>query len=131
MASYHIQGKVMIWYQDAMEIGIFNNWVSFCRGLQVQFGPIANDDYMEVLTRLKQTSTVASYKVQLEALFNRLWDPSEQHKLSYFLIGLRDKIWLPIWMLNSIILNAASGLATIQEEYLTSTKSHKGQRRFT
>lgn len=35
MASYHLQGKVMIWYQDALDSGVFNSWDNFYWALQV------------------------------------------------------------------------------------------------
>jgi hypothetical protein len=61
---------------------------------------MAYGDPMEMLTRLRQTTTVAAYKAQFEGLSNRLRGLSEQHKLSFFLSGLKDEIRLPIRMLN-------------------------------
>lgn len=81
MASYQPEGVAMVWYQDTVESRIFNNWESFCRALQVRFGPTAHDNPMEALTRLKQTSTVANYKAQFEALSNRLRGLSKHHKI--------------------------------------------------
>lgn len=77
---------------------------------------------MEALTRLKQTSTVATYKAQFEGLSNRLKGLSEKHKLNCFLSDLKDEIRLPIRMLNPISLNIAFGLEKIQEEYVWSTR---------
>jgi len=77
---------------------------------------------MDALTRLRQTSNVISYKGQFEALFNRIRDLSKNHKLSYFLSGLRDEIRLLIKMLNPKTLNEAFGLAKIQEKYVISSK---------
>lgn len=73
---------------------------------------------METLTRLRQVGSVAVYKAQFEALSNRIKELSEKHKLSCFLSGLKDEIRLPVRMLNPQNLNAAFGLAKIQEEYL-------------
>lgn len=77
MASYHLQGEAMVWYQDVMNSGIFTNWDSFCRALQVRFGLMTYYDPMEALTCLKQTSTVAAYETQFESLSNRLSRLSE------------------------------------------------------
>ena len=77
---------------------------------------------MEALTRLKQTSTVAVYKAEFEALSNRIKGLSSTHKMSCFLSGLREEIRLPVRMLNPLSLNAAFGLAKIQEEYWSSCK---------
>jgi hypothetical protein len=54
------------------------------RALQVRFGFTAYNDPMESLTRLRQTSTVAAYKAQFEALSNRLRGLYEKHKLNCF-----------------------------------------------
>lgn len=64
--------------------------------LQIRFCPITYDDPMEVLTRLKQTSYVATYEAQFEGLSNRLKGLSERHKFSFFLSGLKDEIRLPV-----------------------------------
>lgn len=77
---------------------------------------------MEDLTRLKQTSFVATYKAQFEALPNSLKGISARHKLSCFLSGLRDEIRLLVRMLSSINLVIAFGLDKIQEEYILSSR---------
>jgi hypothetical protein len=121
MASFHMEGDALIWFQDAEAAGLFPSWEAFIKALLTRFGP-AYDDPMEALTRLRQTSTVAVYKAQFEALSNRLRGISEQNKLSCFLSGLKDEIRLPLRMLNPLELSAAFGLAKLQEEYLLSTK---------
>ncbi|XP_075666089.1 uncharacterized protein LOC142635932 [Castanea sativa] len=88
--------------------------------MQVRFGTNAYDDPMEMLTRLRQTASVTTYKTQFEILSNRIKGFSPAHKLSCFLSGLKDEIRLPVRMLNPQSLNAAFGLAKIQEEYLIS-----------
>lgn len=70
---------------------------------------------MEALIRHKKISIVTAYKAELESLSNRLRSLSEKYKLSYFLSGLRDEISLQVRMLNPVNLNAAFGLAKIQE----------------
>ena len=90
--------------------------------LQTRFGFTAYDDPMEALTRLKQTTTVISYKSNFEILSNRVLGLFESHKLSCFLSGLRDEIQLPIRMLMPKSINEAFGLAKIQEEYLVSSR---------
>ncbi|KAF5463495.1 hypothetical protein F2P56_019406, partial [Juglans regia] len=126
MASYHMNGDALIWYQDAAETAQFNNWDTFSSALLLRFGLTAYDDPMEALTRLKQVSTVVIYKAQFEALSNRLRGLTESHKLSCFLSGLRDEIRLPVRMFKPLSLNVAFGLAKIQEEYLSSSK-HSGK----
>ena len=127
MASYHMDGEALIWFQDAEEAGLFTSWEAFVKVLQIRFGNIAYDDPMEALTRLRQNGSVTVYKGQFESLSNQITGLSEKNKLSCFLSGLKDEVRLPIRMFNPVNLNAAFGLAKIQEEYLlTRKKSLKG-----
>ena len=122
MASYHLDGEALIWFQDAEQAGGFASWEVFIRALQTCFGTTVYDDPMKALTRLKQTTIVVSYKGKFEILSNRIKGLSEFHKSSCFLSGLKDKIRLPVRMLVPKSLNDAFGLAKIQEEYLMSSK---------
>ncbi|KAF5475612.1 hypothetical protein F2P56_007404, partial [Juglans regia] len=122
MASYHMEGEALTWYQDAIDTGQFTDWPTFTEALQLRFGSTAYDDPMESLTRLKQHSTVAVYKAQFESLSNRLKGLSDNHKLSCFLSGLKDDIRLPLRLLKPANLNIAFSLAKIQEEFWVSTR---------
>ena len=53
MASYHLDGEALIWFQNALRIGGFASWEVFVKALQTCFGVIAYDDPMEAFTRLK------------------------------------------------------------------------------
>jgi len=119
MASFHMEGEALIWFQDAEESGQFPTWDAFVHALLTRFGP-AYDDPMEELMRLRQTSSVAEYTTQFEALSNRLRGVSDRNRLSCFLSGLKDDIRLPVRMLHPTSLIAAFGLAKLQEEYLQS-----------
>lgn len=77
---------------------------------------------MEALTKLKQSATVAANKSQFEMLSNRIRNLFESHKLSCFMSGLKDEVRLAMRMQNPRSLNAAFGLAKIQEEYLQSCR---------
>ena len=82
--------------------------------MQTPFGTSAYDDPMKALTRLKQTTTVVSYKGNFKILSNRIKGLSESHKLSCFLSGRKDEIRLPVKMSVPKSLNDAFGLAKIQ-----------------
>ena len=62
LASFHLEGEALIWFQEGEEIGVFHDWDSLIQALHVRFGTTAYDDPMETLTRLRQTSSVAVYK---------------------------------------------------------------------
>ena len=122
MASYHMEGEALIWFQDAKNSGLFSDWEAFVKAVHVRFGATSYDDPMESLTRLKQTSSVIAYKGQFEAISNRVRSLPELHKLSCFLNGLKDEVRLPLRMLGPNNLNEAFGLAKMQEEYLWSCR---------
>lgn len=96
LSSFHMESKAMVWFQDLKESGVIVDWEYFVKAFLTRFGSSSYDDLMEALTRLRQTGYVEEYKVEFEALSNRLKKFSEPHKLSYILSGLRDKIRLPV-----------------------------------
>ena len=122
MASFHMDGDALVWFQDSDENGVFATWEGFLEALLTRFGSTAYKDPMESLTRLRQTTNVVVYKGQFEALSNRIKGLSDSHKLSCFLSGLKDEVSLPVKMLHPKNLNKAFGLAKIQEEYLNSNR---------
>ena len=124
MASFHMDGDALVWFQDSDENGVFATWEGFLEALLTRFGNIAYADPMEPLTRLRQTTNVVVYKAQFEASSNRIKGLFGSHKLSCFLSDLKDDARLPMKMLSPKNLNEAFGLAKIQEEYLNS--SHRG-----
>lgn len=117
MASFHMEGEALIWFQDAEDSGQFPTWDAFLQALLTQFGPIY-DDPMEALMQLRQSSTVTDYTTQFEALSNRLRGISKKNRLSCFLSGLKDDICLAMRMLNPSTLVVAFGLTKLPEEYL-------------
>ena len=52
IASFHIELKALIWFQEVEEAGVFTDWDSLVQALHVRFGSTTYDDPMEVLTRL-------------------------------------------------------------------------------
>ncbi|XP_035543593.1 uncharacterized protein LOC118347680 [Juglans regia] len=119
LASFHMEGKTLVWFQDLDESGVLTSWDEFVKVLLLRFGPSSYDDPMEQLTRLRQVGSVEEYKAQFESLSNRLRGLSEQYKLSCFLSGLRDDIRLTVRMFNPHNLLLTYGLAKIQEEKTT------------
>ena len=117
MASYHMEGEALIWFQDAENSSLFIDWEAFVKAVHVRFGATSYDDPMESLRRSKQTSSVLAYKGQFKAISNRVQSLSESHKLSCFLSGLKDEVRLLVRMLGPKTLNEAFGLAKMQEEY--------------
>ena len=100
MASFHMDGDALVWFQDSDENGVFATWEGFLEALLTRFGNIAYDDPMEPLTRLRQTTNVVVYKGQFEASSNRIKGLFDSHKLGCFLSDLKDDVRLPMKMLS-------------------------------
>jgi hypothetical protein len=95
MSSFHMEGEALVWFQDVDEVGLFPTWDSFLQALLIRFDP-TYDDPMKALKKLQQSSTVAEYTAQFEALSNRLRGISDRNHLSCLLGGLKDEIHLPL-----------------------------------
>lgn len=88
----------------------------------MKFGSFPYDDPMESLTRLKQLSSVTTYKSEFKLLSNRICGISEKNKTSCFLSDLRDEIKMIVCMLNPMTLNDAFESTKIQEQYVRSIR---------
>lgn len=53
MASFHMDGDVLVWFQDSDERGMFATWEGFVDSLLTRFGNSAYEDPMESLTQLR------------------------------------------------------------------------------
>ena len=132
IASFHMDQEALIWFQEAEEAGVFSDWESLVQALHVRFGSTAYDDPMEVLTRLRQMSTVALYKAKFEAVSNRIKGLSPLHKMSCFLSGLKDEIRLPVRASTAGVANVPNAryLAHLPHQtpkipFIRCAKSHK------
>lgn len=82
LASLHMEGKAMVWYQDLENSNTIVDLETFVKAILVKFGSRSYDDPMETLTRLIQVHYVEEYKVEFETMSNRLKQLSDNHKLS-------------------------------------------------
>ncbi|XP_042950056.1 uncharacterized protein LOC122282167 [Carya illinoinensis] len=116
LASFHMEGQALVWFQNMEEMGAFPDWDSFTRALSMRFGPSVYDDPMASLAKLHQTGSVEDYKARFENLSNRLkWLP-ESVQLSCFLSGLKEEIRVTVTIFNPTNLIAAYNLARLQEQ---------------
>jgi hypothetical protein len=63
IASFHLEGEALIWFQDVEGNGKVHTCESFYKSCITRFGLTVCDDPMESMTRLRQIGTVAIYKV--------------------------------------------------------------------
>ncbi|KAA8529666.1 hypothetical protein F0562_034234 [Nyssa sinensis] len=122
LASVHMEGKAITWFQELESAGGFPSWESFVRALLIRFGPSAYEDPMEALTKLRQATTVDAYKCEFEYLSNQLHGLAEPYKLSCFLGGLREDIRSMVKMMQPQSLLNAFSLAKMQEENVAALK---------
>lgn len=115
MSAFHMNGDALVWFQDSNDVGLFVGREGFVIALLTRFGTTVDEDTMEALTRLKQTTSVVMYKGQFEALSNRIKGLSKNYKLSCFLIDLKDDVRLVVKIFSLNSLNEAFGLDKIQE----------------
>ena len=62
LASFHIEGEALIWFQDSEKDGLVVDWESLIQALHIKFGATTYDDPMETLARLRQIASVSLYK---------------------------------------------------------------------
>ena len=53
MASFHMDGDALVWFQDCEVTSVFLAYESFMKALLTRFGSFAYEDPMEALTRLQ------------------------------------------------------------------------------
>ncbi|KAF8411843.1 hypothetical protein HHK36_004402 [Tetracentron sinense] len=116
IASFHMEGKALAWYQWMEGSGALTSWDAFAQALEIQYGPTMYDDPVESLTKLRQVTSVEDYQTQFEFLANRTDGLTEPFMISCFMSGLKDDIRLTVKMFKPTTLSVAFGLARIQEE---------------
>lgn len=122
LASFRMEGKAMVWYQDLENSGIIADWEIFVKALLTRFDTSIYYDLMETLMRLRQLGSIEEYNVEFEHVSNRLRQLLESHKLSYFLTGLKYENRLPAKMFNPPDLGSGIDLVKIQEEHVKVSK---------
>ena len=82
----------------------------------LRFGPTDYEDPSEALTRLKQTSTVATYQEAFEMLSHQVDGLPENYLIGCFIAGLRDDIRLDVKLKQPRTLADTIGAARLIEE---------------
>nr|XP_045090196.1 uncharacterized protein LOC120962006 [Aegilops tauschii subsp. strangulata] len=94
-AVLYMDGHAALWCQAYKRLHGLGDWFSFMEAVQTEFGQDEFDGLLHRLHHLKQTSTVAEYRLSFEAIMYHLiaLDPSLNQKffVSQFIIGLRDE----------------------------------------
>lgn len=70
LASFHMEEKAMVWYQDLEDLVVIVDWESFVKVFLLRFGLNTYDDPMETLTILGQVGFVEDYKMEFELVYD-------------------------------------------------------------
>jgi hypothetical protein len=68
ISSFHMDGKVMVWFHEVKSSKSVESWEEFTKAIQIRFGRGPYDDPMETLSKLKQEGALEDYKNQFNTL---------------------------------------------------------------
>ena len=94
-------------------------WEDFVGALYIRFVLLMYEDPVGTFTKLRQTGSVEEYQTAFEILSNKINGVSEEFRISTFLSGLKDELRIIVTMFKPNTLDAAFGLAQLQEEEVT------------
>ncbi|KAH9699581.1 hypothetical protein KPL71_024420 [Citrus sinensis] len=116
LASFHLEGIALQWQRWLMKFRGPLSWEEFTKAVLLRFGPTDYEDPSEALSRLKQTTTVATYQEAFKKLSHQI-DGLPQHFLvGCFVAGLRDDVRLDVKIKQPRTLADAIGVARLVEE---------------
>lgn len=115
LATLHLEGKALNWYQWFEKCHGQMTWVLFKDGIVSRFGPNTYEDVMGDLTKLRHTTTVRVYQEQFEELANRTTNLPESFFISCFISGLKEEVKAGVQMFRPTTITQAIGLAKLQE----------------
>ena len=92
MAAFYMRGDALSWFKWMYQNHQLTDWISFCRALELHFGPFTYENHQAELFKLRQTSTVAEYQKRFEKICNRVMGLHPEMILNCFLSGLIPEI---------------------------------------
>ena len=116
VAAFHLEGIALQWHRWLTKLCGPLTWDELTKAALLHFGPTKFDDPSEALTRLRQTTTVASYQESFERLSNCVDDLPEKFLIGCFVAGLRDEIRIDVKIKHPSTLAEAIGVARLIEE---------------
>jgi hypothetical protein len=118
----YLEGHTALWYQAYKRKHHQVVWEEFMAAVIEEFGQDEYDSQMHKLMHLRQTSTVAEYRLIFEECMYHLLslDSSLNTRwfVTQFVLGLRDDIRGAVRLQGPTSVTRAASLARIQEEEL-------------
>lgn len=99
------------WFRYYQQSNGGATWQAFLRDVRQRFDPHFYEDYVGLLAKLQQKSTVLDYQTEFEALLNKVTRLSEPTLISLFKAGLKQPIQREVNLRNPVSLAQAFALA--------------------
>ncbi|KAA8540964.1 hypothetical protein F0562_024898 [Nyssa sinensis] len=116
LASFHLEGIALQWHRWHTKFREPPTWEELTKVVLLRFGPTEFEDPSEALSRLKQTTTVATYQEAFERLSHWVDKLPETFLIGCFIAGLRDDIRLDVKIKQPRTLVDTIGVARLVEE---------------
>ncbi|GJY20360.1 transposon ty3-G gag-pol polyprotein [Tanacetum coccineum] len=130
LASFHLDGIALQWHRWITKFRGPMTWAEFSKAVLVRFGPTEYEDPAEALSRLKQTTTVASYQEAFEKISHQVDGLPETFLVGCFIGGLKEEIRLEVKLKTPRNLTEAIGMALLVEEKLNLQRRGSTSQRF-
>lgn len=79
MASIHLDGETIPWFQMLQKSGVFSTWASFASAVEATYGPSLFECPRYALFKLRQTGTVSQYYSSFTSLATEWKGYHKQH----------------------------------------------------
>ncbi|CAM8923644.1 unnamed protein product [Rhodiola kirilowii] len=123
VATFHIAGEALKWFQWMHATHQIIDWPSFARDLLSRFGPSAYTHPEVAINQLIQTGPLVDYIREFETLSTRTPGLSAANLLHRFIAGLRPDIKREIILLCPPTLQLAMGMARVADEKIQEARA--------
>nr|GEW31532.1 putative unclassified retrotransposon protein [Tanacetum cinerariifolium] len=96
LASFHLDGIALQWHRWITKFRGPMTWAEFSKAILGRFGPTEYEDPAEALSRLKQTTTVASYQEAFEKISHQVDGLPKIFLVGCFIGELKEEIQLEV-----------------------------------
>nr|GFA11546.1 transposon Ty3-G Gag-Pol polyprotein [Tanacetum cinerariifolium] len=118
LESFHLDGIALQWHRWITKFRGPMTCAEFSKAILGRFGPNEYEEPAEALSRLKQTTTVASYQKAFEKISHQVDGLPEIFLVGCFIGGLKEEIRLEVKLKTPKNLTQAIGMALLVEEKL-------------
>ena len=116
LAFFHLDGIALQWHRLLNKFRGPLTWSEFVKAVLLHFEPTEYEDPSESLTRLRQTTTVATYQEAFERLSHQVDDLPESFLIGCFVTDLRDDVRIDVKIKQPHTLADAIEVARLIEE---------------